>query len=72
MATASYEVKAFNYAFDSENKIHSDDVASRYGFKGGLAFTKNRWHKKLCGTPSPNLSWSTQSMLTNRRAFKHT
>ena len=30
------EVVAHNFAADSENKIHSDDVASEYGFKGGL------------------------------------
>lgn len=36
MAAAHYEVLAHNYAFESENKIHSDDVASQYGFKGGL------------------------------------
>lgn len=36
MSTYSYSVVAYNYAFDSENKIHSDDVASQYGFKGGL------------------------------------
>lgn len=35
-AAANYAVVAHNYAFESENKIHSDDVASKYGFKGGL------------------------------------
>jgi hypothetical protein len=35
-SAVQYKVIAHNYAFDSENKIHSDDVASRYGFKGGL------------------------------------
>jgi hypothetical protein len=36
MAEASYRISAHNYAFDSENKIHSDDVAEKYGFQGGL------------------------------------
>ncbi len=27
---------ANNFAFESENRIHSDDVAAQYGFKGGL------------------------------------
>tara|TARA_B100000676_G_C18078165_1_gene849180 strand:- start:2178 stop:2981 length:804 start_codon:yes stop_codon:yes gene_type:complete len=36
MTNAVYQISAFNYAFDSENKIHSDDVASNYGFEGGL------------------------------------
>ena len=26
----------YNYAEAHDNKIHSDDVASQYGFKGGL------------------------------------
>lgn len=30
------EVVAHNFAEDSDNKIHSDDVAGEYGFKGGL------------------------------------
>jgi hypothetical protein len=33
---SSYEVTAKNYAEDSANKIHSDEVASVYGFSGGL------------------------------------
>lgn len=32
----AYRVVAHNYAFDSDNKIHSDEVAAKYGFKGGL------------------------------------
>ncbi|MEQ8858645.1 MAG: hypothetical protein RIC56_08355 [Pseudomonadales bacterium] len=32
----SYQVIARNYSEASENRIHSDDVARRYGFKGGL------------------------------------
>ena len=36
MSTISYAVKAFNYAEESDNKIHSDDVARQYGFSGGL------------------------------------
>lgn len=31
-----HEVVAFNTATESENKIHSDDVASTFGFRGGL------------------------------------
>ena len=30
------EVCAHNYAVDADNKIHSDEVASQYGFAGGL------------------------------------
>ncbi|MBI1784243.1 hypothetical protein HYR69_03790 [Candidatus Sumerlaeota bacterium] len=32
----SFTVKAKNFAKDSENKIHGDEVAARYGFRGGL------------------------------------
>jgi len=31
-----YRVSAYNTAKDSENKIHDDAVARRYGFRGGL------------------------------------
>jgi hypothetical protein len=31
-----YQVEAFNTAKESENKIHDDAVARRFGFKGGL------------------------------------
>jgi acyl dehydratase len=34
--TTSYAVRAHNPATASENKIHHDDVARRYGFAGGL------------------------------------
>jgi len=34
--TTSYPVRARNAATASENKIHHDDVARRYGFAGGL------------------------------------
>lgn len=34
--TATYRVRAHNAATQSENKIHHDDVARRYGFEGGL------------------------------------
>jgi acyl dehydratase len=34
--TAPYRVQAYNTARDSENKIHDDAVARRYGFTGGL------------------------------------
>ena len=33
---APYRVKAFNTAHDSENKIHDDATAKRFGFGGGL------------------------------------
>ncbi len=33
---AAYEVRAFNQAAASENKIHDDTVAQRFGFKGAL------------------------------------
>jgi acyl dehydratase len=33
---APYEVRAFNQAAASENKIHDDTVAQRFGFKGAL------------------------------------
>lgn len=35
-SVAPYVVRAFNTATASENKIHSDDVATEYGFAGGL------------------------------------
>jgi hypothetical protein len=34
--TAQYRVEAYNTAKESENKIHDDDVARRFGFTGGL------------------------------------
>jgi len=33
---APYRVRAFNTAHDSENKIHDDATARRFGFSGGL------------------------------------
>lgn len=33
---APYRVRAFNTAHDSENKIHDDETARRFGFGGGL------------------------------------
>ena len=36
MALQVHEVVAFNYAEESANKIHSDEVAAKFGFKGGL------------------------------------
>src|SRR5215469_18031236 len=35
-ALSPYRVKAFNTAKASENKIHDDAVARRFGFGGGL------------------------------------
>ena len=31
-----YHVTAHNYAEQSSNKMHSDDVAAQYGYTGGL------------------------------------
>jgi acyl-coenzyme A thioesterase PaaI-like protein len=36
IALAPYRVEAYNTAQFSENKIHDDEVARRYGFSGGL------------------------------------
>ncbi len=33
---ADYFIEAFNYATDSENRMHNDDTAPKYGFRGGL------------------------------------
>ena len=33
---SNYEVQTFNDALESENRIHSDDIARRYGFAGAL------------------------------------
>jgi len=35
-ALAPYRVEAYNTAHSSENKIHDDEIARRYGFSGGL------------------------------------
>ena len=32
----SWQATALNTAPDSENQIHSDELAKEYGFKGGL------------------------------------
>ena len=32
----AYEGIAFNQAPDSDNEIHSDEMAQRFGFEGGL------------------------------------
>ena len=36
MAAFSYEIEAFNTATESENRIHDDGIAKRFGFQGGL------------------------------------
>ena len=36
IARETYRVKAFNYAFASNNKIHESETAAKLGFKGGL------------------------------------
>ena len=33
---ATYKVRAHNSSTESDNRIHSDEVARRYGFRGGL------------------------------------
>ncbi|MCZ6709554.1 MAG: hypothetical protein O7B25_04245, partial [Gammaproteobacteria bacterium] len=33
---SAYQVVAQNFSQDHENKIHSDEIAKKYGFKGGL------------------------------------
>lgn len=35
-AVHGWQGQAFNQATESENRIHADDIARRYGFKGGL------------------------------------
>lgn len=35
-ALSPYTVNAYNSSRESENKIHDDEVASRFGFRGGL------------------------------------
>src|SRR5262245_26619730 len=35
-AETIYRVRAHNTAHNSENKIHDDEIAARYGFRGGL------------------------------------
>lgn len=35
-AAFSYEIEAFNTATASENRIHDDGIAKRFGFQGGL------------------------------------
>src|SRR5687768_12940045 len=35
-ALPAYRVQACNLSHASENKIHDDDVAQRFGFRGGL------------------------------------
>ena len=35
-ALAPYRVSAYNTAHDSDNKIHDDATARRFGFSGGL------------------------------------
>ena len=37
-AMATHQLVAFNTALDSDNKIHDDEVAQRFGFTGG------HWH----------------------------
>ncbi len=36
MSVHSYQTTAYNYAQDSDNKVHDDEVAARFGFEGGL------------------------------------
>lgn len=39
----TYTVKAFNPSTESENRIHADDVARAYGFRGGLVPGVTLW-----------------------------
>ena len=44
----SWQATALNTAPDSENQIHSDELAKEYGFKGGLvpvSYTHLRAHE---------------------------
>ena len=41
--SARYEVLAYNTAQESENKIHDDSVARRFGFSGGLVPGVDVW-----------------------------
>ena len=34
--TDEYRVQAVNTSRDTQNKVHDDTVAARYGFRGGL------------------------------------
>ena len=36
MNAAPYQVRTHNASTESENRMHSDDVARQFGFKGGL------------------------------------
>lgn len=36
MTETRYAISAFNTAFESENRIHDDGVAQKFGFEGGL------------------------------------
>ena len=36
MTETRYAIAAFNTAFESENRIHDDGVAQKFGFEGGL------------------------------------
>lgn len=36
MSMSTYEVVTRNYSAATENKIHSDDIAQKYGFRGAL------------------------------------
>lgn len=44
-------IRARNTATTSENRIHADDVARRYGFRGGLVPGVDVW-AYLCGPPA--------------------
>ena len=36
MSTAAYQVEAYNTSKESDNKIHDDATAKKFGFAGGL------------------------------------
>ena len=61
MSLPPYHVSAYNTAKASENKIHDDATAKRFGFRGGLVggvhvyaymthLPVQRWGQRLAGT----------------------
>ena len=43
VGVSQHRVRAVNPSADSENRIHADDVARRYGFRGGLVPGVTLW-----------------------------
>jgi len=78
-ALAPYDVSAFNTAVTSENKIHDDDVARRFGFTGALvpgvevyAYMAHmpvaRWAATGSNAAAPNAASSSRSTTETSRA----